>query len=141
MEQQYSPAERPNPNPEQTGASFEAPDLGGSSLEGSLARKAEKLAQPEAQEANKQISSAMPQTTSLPTPVPVADDESANAQNDDNPLIAADEDLIEKEWVDKVKNIISSTKNDPYKREQGIKAIQMDYIYKRYGKKIGAVQD
>jgi len=31
----------------------------------------------------------------------------------DTPLVAADEDLIEKEWVDKAKKIVEATKDDP----------------------------
>lgn len=51
-----------------------------------------------------------------------------------NPIVAADEDLIEKEWVDKAKKIINETKNDPYKQEQAISGLRSDYINKRYGR-------
>ncbi|MEP6710234.1 MAG: hypothetical protein ABJA64_00760, partial [Candidatus Saccharibacteria bacterium] len=59
----------------------------------------------------------------LPTPVafpmpgqPVIDDAQTTA-GIGSPSIAADDDVIEKEWVDKAKNIISSTRDDPHKRE------------------------
>lgn len=64
----------------------------------------------------------------------------ADSTTDDSgamPLVAADEDLIEKEWVDKVKKVILETKDDPYRREQEVKKIQMDYVRKRYGREIG----
>ena len=55
----------------------------------------------------------------------------------DAPITAADEELIEKEWVDKAKQIISSTKDDPFQREREIKKLQIDYVKKRYGRIIG----
>lgn len=54
-----------------------------------------------------------------------------------NPLTASDDDLIEKEWVDRAKKIISATKEDPYKREVEITKLQIDYLKKRYGREMG----
>lgn len=60
---------------------------------------------------------------------------------DDSPLIAADEDLIEKEWVDKAKKIVNETKLDPYKQENQVSKLQADYLKKRYGKNIKLVSE
>jgi len=70
---------------------------------------------------------------SVPVPVP------AQITNDDvvGPTLAADDDLIEKEWVDKAKKIITNTRDDPYQREQEINKLQADYLRKRYGKELG----
>lgn len=57
------------------------------------------------------------------------------------PSVAADDDLIEREWVDKAKKIIEETKDNPYKREQEIGKLQRDYIKKRYGRDIGESGD
>lgn len=54
------------------------------------------------------------------------------------PLTAADEDLIEKEWVDKAKEIITETKDDPYTRTARVNELQRNYLQKRYGKVVGA---
>ena len=54
------------------------------------------------------------------------------------PMVAADEDLIEKEWVDKAKDIITQTKDDPHARTAQVNALQRDYLQKRYGKVVGA---
>ncbi len=54
------------------------------------------------------------------------------------PLVAADEDVIEKEWVDKAKQILSETKDDPYQRSNRVNELQRDYLSKRYGKTLGA---
>lgn len=86
---------------------------------------------------NQQIPGAMPAV--LPAPVIIAEPV-ANSPASDSPIVAADEDLIEKEWVDKAKQIITATKDDPYRREQEIKRLQLDYVRKRYGKDIGAAE-
>lgn len=75
-------------------------------------------------------------------PAPQTDDVSAlQVTSDDTPLVAADEDVIEKEWVDKAKKIIAETKDDPYQREQRIKKLQVEYLRKRYGREIGEAMD
>lgn len=55
---------------------------------------------------------------------------------DDNPVVAADEDLIEKEWVEKAKKVIAETKHDPYLQEQAVSKLQADYLQKRYNKTV-----
>jgi len=82
---------------------------------------------------------AMP---SLPTPVVATDATSSQPQADDSsPLVAGDDDVIEKEWVEKAKSIIAATKDDPYRREQEISRLQIDYLRKRYGREIGNAGD
>lgn len=71
-------------------------------------------------------------------PAPVVTDDNASKPADDVPLVANDDDLIEKEWVDKAKKIITETKDDPYRREQEVGKLQADYLKKRYGKDLGA---
>lgn len=86
---------------------------------------------------------ATPSTTVLPPPVIAVPSPQTGGQQpvqDDvatMPLTAADDDLIEKEWVDKAKKIVASTKDDPYKREQEVGRLQEDYLRKRYGKELG----
>lgn len=73
-----------------------------------------------------------PTVVSLPAvPTPSTQDDSAG------PTLANDDDLIEKEWVDKAKQIITETQNDPYRREQEVNKLQVDYLRKRYGKELG----
>ena len=73
-----------------------------------------------------------------PTPAPQA---TTPVASDDMPLLAADEDLIEKEWVDKLKSIISLTRDDPYERARVIAQLQADYLKKRYNRTLGQVED
>lgn len=52
------------------------------------------------------------------------------------PAVAADEDLIEKEWVEKAKKVIAETKHDPFMQKQAVSRLQADYLNKRYGKSV-----
>lgn len=54
------------------------------------------------------------------------------------PATAADDDVIEKEWVDKAKKILAETKDDPNARAARVNELQKDYLKKRYGKELGA---
>jgi hypothetical protein len=71
---------------------------------------------------------------------PVASAVQPTQVTDDLPLAANDDDLIEREWVDKAKKIIVETKDDPYRREQEVGRLQADYLRKRYGRELGASQ-
>lgn len=84
--------------------------------------------------------SALPQNQPMPTaPQPLPDqpmgqvvDQSAGS----TPLIADDVDVIEKEWVEKAKKIVDSTKSDPHQLEKEVSKLQADYLMKRYNKKL-----
>jgi hypothetical protein len=77
-------------------------------------------------------------TSVLPTPVISNTIVADNTTIGDTPLVANDDDLIEKEWVDKAKKIVAETKDDPYQREEAVNKLQVDYIKKRYGRELGA---
>lgn len=47
------------------------------------------------------------------------------------PIVAADEDLIEKAWVDKAKEIIQQTHGDPRSRSEKVIELRNDYQTKR----------
>ncbi|HET9174503.1 MAG TPA: hypothetical protein VFN56_04470 [Candidatus Saccharimonadales bacterium] len=52
------------------------------------------------------------------------------------PAKADDNDLIEKEWVAKAKEIIDKTREDPFDQNQQISIVKADYMKKRYNKDI-----
>lgn len=52
------------------------------------------------------------------------------------PQIADDTDLIEKEWVEKAKQIVEQTKADPYQQNKAMNRFKADYIKKRYNKDV-----
>jgi len=72
--------------------------------------------------------------TGAPTAPPVQD------YSSNSPAVAADEDVIEKEWVDKAKKILGETMDDPRGRTEKVNQLQKDYLKKRYGKELGAAQ-
>jgi hypothetical protein len=79
-------------------------------------------------------------TTLLPTPVlniPIVADGTTISNN---PIAANDDGLIEKEWVNKAKAIISNTRNDPYMREEKVNELQVDYLKKRYGEGLNVIK-
>ncbi len=78
---------------------------------------------------------AMP---TLPAPVlPAQPITQVPTSDDDTPVSAGDDDLIEKEWVDKAKKILAQTRDDPFTREREISKLQIEYIRRRYGREIG----
>ncbi len=85
---------------------------------------------------------AMPSAPTLPPALIAQPTITQGSSSDDTAtLLASDDDLIEKEWVDKAKKIIAETKDDPYKREYEISKLQIEYIRKRYGREIGQAED
>lgn len=75
----------------------------------------------------------------LPQPVQVPQEEQQQGKTDDTgdtkgPAIADDVDLIEREWVDKAKQIVNEHKHDPYNQEKEVDRLRTDYRQKRYGK-------
>lgn len=52
------------------------------------------------------------------------------------PHIADDTDLIEKEWVDKAKEIVDKYADDPYRQNKELNKVKAEYLKKRYNKVI-----
>jgi hypothetical protein len=52
------------------------------------------------------------------------------------PQIADDTDLIEKEWVEKAKQIVNHTRHDPHQQNKEMNIMKADYLKKRYNKDI-----
>lgn len=78
-----------------------------------------------------QVPVVVPVAVPVPAPAAPPPDDSVG------PTLASDDDLIEKEWVDRAKKIITETQNDPYRREKEVTKLQIDYLRKRYGKELG----
>jgi hypothetical protein len=87
-------------------------------------------------EASAAVADATYQGVPLQPPVPNATPTTQSTGT--SPAVAGDEDVIEKEWVDKAKQIILETKDDPYGRSARVNELQKDYLRKRYSKELGA---
>lgn len=57
------------------------------------------------------------------------------------PQIADDADLIEKEWVQKAKEIVARTRHDPYEQNKEVTRMKADYMKKRYNKDVKTPED
>lgn len=52
---------------------------------------------------------------------------------------AGDNDLIEKEWVLKAKQIVEHTAEDPFQQQEELSKMKADYLKKRYNRDLGTV--
>lgn len=68
-------------------------------------------------------------------PVP-GNGQSGNVKEIALPAGAEDSDLIEKEWVDRAKQIVEHTREDPYEQQRALSEMKADYLKKRYNKDI-----
>jgi hypothetical protein len=107
-----------------------------------LPDQAEQGGRPAAQErapAGQAPGAAMPASIPLPTP-PVMAQQKGGGPSSVSPtanLRASDDsDLIEKEWVNKAKQIVERTRDDPYKQSEELTVVKADYLKKRYNKTI-----
>jgi hypothetical protein len=71
------------------------------------------------------------------TPMSIVDEPTTISST---PAVAHDDDLIEKEWVDRAKKIVSETHDDPHGREEAVSKLQVDYLKKRYGRELGTAK-
>lgn len=86
-----------------------------------------------------EASAAMADAAAVSSPIaPISITPPSTVAQDTNPVVANDDDVIEKEWVDKAKEIIRSTADDPHGRSSKVGELQRDYLKKRYGKVLGA---
>lgn len=80
---------------------------------------------------------SVPQSAILQQQVPqgasLATASASGSVGDDN-LVAADNDHIEREWVDKAKKIVEQSRQDPYLQTRGLTELKSSYLQKRYGK-------
>lgn len=81
-------------------------------------------------------------TIPIPLPQPTANNTAATgAIATTTPASAADDDLIEKEWVDQAKKLINGTKDNPHEQAKLVAELMRDYVRKRYGKEVGKAPD
>ena len=76
-------------------------------------------------------------STTLPAPAVTVNDGASMTFAVSTPLTAKDDDLMEKEWVDRAKQIVSETHDNPHQREKAVNKLQIEYLKKRYGRELG----
>ena len=78
-----------------------------------------------------------PAVPTIPLPLPPATPTTADptvAVSATTPVAADDNDLIEKEWVNKAKEIVERTRENPYEQSKELNLFKADYMKKRYDK-------
>lgn len=69
-------------------------------------------------------------------PVPPIQNDNTSGAVQSKTASVDDRDLIEKEWVNKAKQIVEQTRDDPYKQSEELTVFKADYLQKNYGKNI-----
>ncbi|HSX47316.1 MAG TPA: hypothetical protein VLF63_00935 [Patescibacteria group bacterium] len=94
-------------------------------------------------ELNKQAKQSAPvfNIPQLNTPLKDSDDSSVKANDSIGSTTnfasnIRDKDLIDKEWVDKAKQIVEKNRYDPYKQSEELTILKADYIKTRFNKSI-----
>ncbi len=90
---------------------------------------------------NKPLQPALPV---IPDDIPMADQPVIAAPPQDVTIPPADAahnvadnpDHIEREWIDKVKNVVASTRDDPHLQKDQMSKVKAEYIRKRFNKQI-----
>ena len=135
MEQENLPQVQPAATPHESGVGNIVPstEQSGASLEHTPASNREV---PGA--AAQSINQVVVPRPAVPQPVAAVTDDANTASNgdDDNPADANDIDVIEKEWVERAKQLVAQTRTDPHEQEKKVSALQADYLKKRYGKEM-----
>jgi hypothetical protein len=87
-----------------------------------------------------QPAAAVPPIPSVPVPpvlsMPAGQTAVPSTTNNVVPAAADDSDLIEKEWVNKAKQIVERTRDDPRRQSEELTVVKADYLQKRYNKTI-----
>lgn len=85
-----------------------------------------------------QVLPATNQQISEDPSVPTVDTSQVNVNTPEN---ASDSDLIEKEWVEKAKEIVDKTRSNPYKQQEELAKMKADYLKKRYNREVRPSDD
>ncbi len=67
-----------------------------------------------------------------------SDNSSSNISNDQSRIKIVDNDLIDKEWIDKLKKIIHETKGNPYQQSIEINRLKAQFLEQKFNKVIKA---
>lgn len=122
------------PGQEKPAPSEAAPDLSGATEQRNTEQPAAQAPVDPVQAAQSAQTAA---TTGASVPIPgLAPAAAGVAAVADEALLAEDGDLIEKAWIQKAKEIVERTKNDPYNQNIEINKVKKEYIQKRYNKDV-----
>ncbi len=127
---------------EPRGPNFELPEVQPPTPEAGEQGAEQSVEAPPARQ--EQVGKQAPQPVLPPVPpvMPVADQPVIAAPPDDTAAAptafvqAQDSDHIESVWLDKAKDVIARTQDDPYLQKHEMSRVKAEYIQKRFGKQI-----
>ena len=93
-------------------------------------------ASPAAQQPAVPAMTMSPLPVAPPMPQPAAQSDDFSTTNSDATASIDDNDLIEKEWVNKAKAIVERTRDDPHKQSEELSGVKAEYMKKRYDKNV-----
>lgn len=64
-------------------------------------------------------------------------DERGKPLEEQNPEVAVDGHKLEKEWVERTRDVVEKTKDDPREEEIAVEELKADYLKKRFNRAIG----
>lgn len=133
----------PTPRPELPTPERLAPQQGGGEY---VVPYPEELEQAAPGERIAQAASAVAQASTPAVVIPIIPQQvtatpATDLTQSTNPPIADDVDVIEKEWVEKAKDIVAKTRSDPHMQTVQLTTFRHDYMKKRYGKEIKLPED
>jgi hypothetical protein len=136
MDKNFSNNPKPELPPPETGSIDKQP--AGREINAPKPEKIEQAAPGERLiKANDAIAQATNQAIpTTPTSSPAIDDMSTQSDDVSVPAIADDVDVIEKEWVQKAKNIVENTKEDPSKQSSELSGLKKEYRKNRFGNNV-----
>ena len=79
---------------------------------------------------------AVPDIPAADQPVIATSQDSVTPVPLDPKAAAANADKIEREWIDKVKNVVARTQEDPHLQKEQVSQVKAEYIQKRFNKTI-----
>jgi len=126
-------------DPQQNNSSLNLPPIGQQDL-GQLASSSPAADPAPAQQA---LIATNPLPTSVSSDAVVPQQQTGGSQGPGlapTPASADDVDLIEKEWIVKIEEIIHHTTADPYERSRQMALLKAEYLQKRYNRTINANQ-
>lgn len=77
------------------------------------------------------------QAAAIPIPAPSPSGQAADdttTATSTPATMTADDDNVEKEWVNKARQIVERTRNDPYRQSEELTLVKADYMRQRYNK-------
>ena len=125
-----------NNTPEKVADNGEHPSVSNSPEKQAVVGEALRQQQPALPAISSNDASQIAQPSSTLGVIPVKDDNTKSQQS-----TADDADVIEKQWVERAKAIVTKTRNDPREQSHELSRFKAEYVQKRFNKELKISED